>query len=186
MRIGRFSQMFLLLVVSGWGTVWAAPEKSVDASILQQSAKITTQGTVVDAQGEPLIGVSILEVGTTNGTITDIDGKFTLQVTSGATLELSYIGYKTQQLKAVSDLGTIQMSDDTEVLQEVVVTALGIKRERKLWVMPFRKSKENLWLKPVKQTSLMLCLVRFRVYRLFVLVMDLVDLQKFSCVVQTL
>ena len=41
MRIGRFSQMFLLLVVSGWGTVWAAPEKSVDASILQQSAKIT-------------------------------------------------------------------------------------------------------------------------------------------------
>lgn len=131
MRIGRFSQMFLLLVVSGWGTVWAAPEKSVDASILQQSAKITTQGTVVDAQGEPLIGVSILEVGTTNGTITDIDGKFTLQVTSGATLELSYIGYKTQQLKAVSDFGTIQMSDDTEVLQEVVVTALGIKREKK-------------------------------------------------------
>lgn len=131
MRIGRFSQMFLLLVVSGWGTVWAAPEKSVDASILQQSAKITTQGTVVDAQGEPLIGVSILEVGTTNGTITDIDGKFTLQITSGATLELSYIGYKTQQLKAVSDLGTIQMSDDTEVLQEVVVTALGIKREKK-------------------------------------------------------
>lgn len=123
--------MFLLLVVSGWGTVWAAPEKSVDASILQQSAKITTQGTVVDAQGEPLIGVSILEVGTTNGTITDIDGKFTLQVTSGATLELSYIGYKTQQLKAVSDFGTIQMSDDTEVLQEVVVTALGIKREKK-------------------------------------------------------
>ena len=131
MRIGRFSQMFLLLVISGWGTVWAAPEKSVDASILQQSAKITTQGTVIDAQGEPLIGVSILEVGTTNGTITDIDGKFTLQVTSGATLELSYIGYKTQQLKAVSDLGTIQMSDDTEVLQEVVVTALGIKREKK-------------------------------------------------------
>ena len=131
MRIGRFSQMFLLLVVSGWGTVWAAPEKSVDASIQKQSAKITTQGTVVDAQGEPLIGVSILEVGTTNGTITDIDGKFTLQVTSGATLELSYIGYKTQQLKAVSDLGTIQMSDDTEVLQEVVVTALGIKREKK-------------------------------------------------------
>lgn len=123
--------MFLLLVVSGWGTVWAAPEKSVDASILQQSAKITTQGTVIDAQGEPLIGVSILEVGTTNGTITDIDGKFTLQVTSGATLELSYIGYKTQQLKAVSDLGTIQMSDDTEVLQEVVVTALGLKREEK-------------------------------------------------------
>lgn len=82
--------MFLLLVVSGWGTVWAAPEKVSGCIYTTQSAKITTQGTVVDAQGEPLIGVSILEVGTTNGTITDIDGKFTLQVTSGATLELSY------------------------------------------------------------------------------------------------
>ena len=131
MRISRFSQMFLLLMVSGWGTVWAAPEKSLDASISQQSAKITTQGTIVDAQGEPLIGVSILEVGTTNGTITDIDGKFTLQVASGATLEISYIGYKTQQLTATPDFGTIKMSDDTEVLQEVVVTALGIKREKK-------------------------------------------------------
>lgn len=131
MRISRFSQMFLLLMVSGWGTVWAAPEKSLDASISQQSAKITTQGTIVDAQGEPLIGVSILEVGTTNGTITDIDGKFTLQVASGATLEISYIGYKTQQLAATPDFGTIKMSDDTEVLQEVVVTALGIKREKK-------------------------------------------------------
>lgn len=186
MRIGRFSQMFLLLVVSGWGTVWAAPEKSVDASILQQSAKITTQGTVVDAQGEPLIGVSILEVGTTNGTITDIDGKFTLQVTSGATLELSYIGYKTQQLKAVSDLGTIQMSDDTEVLQEVVVTALGIKREKKALGYAMQEVKENLWLRLVKQILPMLCLERFQVCKLFVLVMDLVDLQKFSCVVQTL
>lgn len=131
MRISRFSQMFLLLMVSGWGTVWAAPEKSLDASISRQSAKITTQGTIVDAQGEPLIGVSILEVGTTNGTITDIDGKFTLQVASGATLEISYIGYKTQQLTATPDFGTIKMSDDTEVLQEVVVTALGIKREKK-------------------------------------------------------
>lgn len=131
MRISRFSQMFLLLMVSGWGAAWATPEKVIDASTLQQSAKITTQGTIVDAQGEPLIGVSILEVGTTNGTITDIDGKFTLQVASGATLEISYIGYKTQQLTATPDFGTIKMSDDTEVLQEVVVTALGIKREKK-------------------------------------------------------
>ena len=124
--------MFLLLMVSGWGTVWAAPEKSLDASISQQSAKITTQGTIVDAQGEPLIGVSILEVGTTNGTITDIDGKFTLQVASGATLEISYIGYKTQQLPATPDFGTIKMSDDTEVLQEVVVTGYSTQRKADL------------------------------------------------------
>ncbi len=131
MRIGRFSQMFLLLMASGWGAAWATPAQVMDASTLQQSAKITTQGTIVDSKGEPLIGVSILEVGTTNGTITDIDGKFTLQVASGATLEISYIGYKTQQLTAKPDFGTIKMADDTEVLQEVVVTALGIKREKK-------------------------------------------------------
>lgn len=123
--------MFLLLMASGWGAAWATPAQVMDASTLQQSAKITTQGTIVDTKGEPLIGVSILEVGTTNGTITDIDGKFTLQVASGATLEISYIGYKTQQLTAKPDFGTIKMSDDTEVLQEVVVTALGIKREKK-------------------------------------------------------
>ena len=130
MRIGRFSQMFLLLMATG-GVVWAAPEKSADVSVLQQAATITAQGTIVDATGEPLIGVSVVEVGTTNGTITDIDGKFSLKVAAGATLEISYIGYKNQQLTAAEDLGTIQMSEDTEVLEEVVVTALGIKREKK-------------------------------------------------------
>lgn len=131
MKFSRFSQMFLLLMLAGGGNVWAVPGKATDTFALQQSAKITTQGTIVDAQGEPLIGVSILEVGTTNGAITDVDGKFSLQVATGATLELSYIGYKTQRLTAVPDLGTIKMMDDTEVLQEVVVTALGIKREKK-------------------------------------------------------
>lgn len=131
MRIGRFSQMFLLLMASGWGAAWATPAQVMDASTLQQSAKITTQGTIVDSKGEPLIGVSILEVGTTNGTITDIDGKFTLRVASGATLEISYIGYKTQRVTAKPNMGTLTMADDTEVLDEVVVTALGIKRSEK-------------------------------------------------------
>lgn len=57
--------MFLLLMASGWGAAWATPAQVMDASTLQQSAKITTQGTIVDTKGEPLIGVSILEVGTT-------------------------------------------------------------------------------------------------------------------------
>ncbi|WP_294597421.1 SusC/RagA family TonB-linked outer membrane protein [uncultured Phocaeicola sp.] len=94
-------------------------------------AKVTTTGQVVDAKGEPLIGVSILEVGTTNGTITDIDGNFTLSVNEGATLEISYIGYKTQTLPVRAKLGQIVMKEDTEVLDEVVVTALGIKRSQK-------------------------------------------------------
>ena len=55
-------------------------------------------GVVVDATGEPIIGASVLEIGTTNGTITDVDGNFTIQVPVGAKLEVSYIGYKTQQI----------------------------------------------------------------------------------------
>lgn len=51
-------------------------------------------GVVVDATGEPIIGASVLEIGTTNGTITDVDGNFTIQVPVGAKLEVSYIGYK--------------------------------------------------------------------------------------------
>lgn len=131
MKIKRFSQVFLLMMASGCGTVWAASENAPEVFALQQAGKITVQGTVVDAKGEPLIGVSILEMGTTNGTITDFDGKFTLSVSEGAKLELSYIGYKAQQLAAKADMGVITLSEDTEVLDEVVVTALGIKREKK-------------------------------------------------------
>ena len=95
----------------------------------QQTQTVT--GTVNDAAG-PVIGASVVEKGnTTNGTITDLDGKFTLKVTPGATLVISYIGYKTMEIKAGKKPLNIVMAEDTKVLSEVVVTALGIKRERK-------------------------------------------------------
>jgi len=124
-----------LLIASGHNVALYATESGISVSngSLSSSsvAKVTTTGQVVDAKGEPLIGVSILEVGTTNGTITDIDGNFTLSVNEGATLEISYIGYKTQTLPVRAKLGQIVMKEDTEVLDEVVVTALGIKRSQK-------------------------------------------------------
>ena len=124
-----------MLIASGYNVASYAAESGVSVSngSLSSSsvAKVTTTGQVVDAKGEPLIGVSILEVGTTNGTITDIDGNFTLSVNEGATLEISYIGYKTQTLPVRAKLGQIVMKEDTEVLDEVVVTALGIKRSQK-------------------------------------------------------
>ncbi len=90
-------------------------------------------GTVVDANGEPIIGASILVNGTTNGTITDFDGKFSLEnVPEDATLNVSYIGYKTKTLAAMDPkLSQLVLKEDTEVLEEVVVTALGIKRSEK-------------------------------------------------------
>lgn len=135
MKRSRFSQLLLLLLMtSGSGTVYANANSSLGFNglpVSQQANKITVQGSVVDAKGEPLIGVSILEKGTTNGTITDFDGNFTLSVSKGATLEISYIGYKTLSLTAKPDFGKITMKEDTEVLDEVVVTALGIKRAEK-------------------------------------------------------
>ena len=84
-------------------------------------AQITVQGTVIDAANdEPVIGASILEIGTTNGTITDFDGNFSLNVQSGAKLAISYMGYKTQELDATPQM-YIKLSEDSELLEEVVV-----------------------------------------------------------------
>lgn len=79
-------------------------------------------GTVKDANGEPIIGATVVEKGTTNGTVTDFDGNFVLEATEGTSLEISYIGYKTQQLTADSGKTlSVILNEDTEVLDEVVV-----------------------------------------------------------------
>ena len=92
-------------------------------------AQKTVQGTVVDAaNGEPIIGASILEIGTTNGTITDFDGNFTLNVQSGAKLAISYMGYKTQELDANGSL-SVRLAEDAEVLDEVVVVGYGVVKK---------------------------------------------------------
>ena len=105
----------------------------VHSAVEQQTHTVTgtVTGTVTDATG-PVIGASVIEKGnTTNGTITDLDGKFTLNVAPGATLVISYIGYKTIEIEASKKPLNIVMAEDSKVLNEVVVTALGIKRERK-------------------------------------------------------
>ncbi len=93
---------------------------------------ITVTGNVTDVTGEPLTGVSVIVVGSTMGTSTDIDGNFSLKAEIGSTLKFSYIGYRPVEMK-VSNSNPINlvMEEDTQVLDEVVVTALGIKREEK-------------------------------------------------------
>lgn len=98
------------------------------STIQQQSNKVT--GKVYDALG-PVIGASVVEKGTGNGTITDVDGNFSLNVKPGAILVVSYMGYKPQEVKAGKAPLNITLEEDTKMLSEVVVTALGIKRERK-------------------------------------------------------
>ncbi|MDR1602947.1 MAG: TonB-dependent receptor [Tannerella sp.] len=90
----------------------------------------TVTGVVKDALGETIIGASILEVGTTNGTVTDMDGSFSLRVAENATLNISYVGFMTQ---AVSVRGktalTITLEEDTQSLEEVVVVGYGTARK---------------------------------------------------------
>ena len=132
MKRSKYSQLLWFLLLVPGNAVWASSYNNLDSNDISMSQQsVTTKGTVVDTKGMPLIGVSILEKGTTNGTITDIDGNFTLNTAAGATLEISYIGYKTLSLGVKPNLGQIVMSEDTEVLDEVVVTALGIKRSQK-------------------------------------------------------
>lgn len=101
----------------------------VGATGLAFSQNIIT-GTVEDADG-PLIGASVLVKGTTVGTITDFDGNFSIEAKVGDELEFSYMGYTSQTIKVTGAPIHITMSENTEVLSEVVVTAMGIKRDRK-------------------------------------------------------
>ena len=96
----------------------------------QQVKTKNVSGVIVDTNGEPVIGASVLVKGTTNGTITDMDGKFTINdVPENSTL--SYIGYKTLTLKATDkNLSRLVLHEDTEVLDEVVVVGYGVQRKR--------------------------------------------------------
>ncbi len=98
---------------------------------LAQDANGVVKGTVVDKQGEPLIGVSVKVVGTKEVTVTDIDGNFTIKARPGQELELSYMGYAPLKAKAKVGQMDLTMQEDTQVLSDVVVTALGIKRSEK-------------------------------------------------------
>ena len=98
----------------------------------EESVSKEIQGRVVDEQGEALIGVNVSINGGSGGTITNLNGDFTIRVTKNDFLKVSYIGYTTQMVK-ISDktVYNITMASDTKALDEVVVTALGIKREAK-------------------------------------------------------
>lgn len=121
---GELSKLGLKYAVSG-NKIIVTP---VAAAASAQPKKVT--GKVVDANGEPVIGATIKEQGTANGTITDFDGNFTLDVADNAMLEVSYIGYKSQELKAVAGKTlSVTLREDTEVLDEVVVVGYGTQKK---------------------------------------------------------
>ena len=97
-------------------------------SVMAQTS--TIKGSVTDTSGEPLIGVSVIVEGTSVGTQTNIDGEFSVKAKEGSMLKFSYIGYRTVTMPAAAGMKVV-LEEEATALDEVVVTALGIKREQK-------------------------------------------------------
>ena len=116
-----------LFFTLGIGTSYANNDLSV-SSVTQQKKIVT--GTITDNTGEAVIGANVVEQGTTNGVISDIDGKFSLNVANNATLNISYIGYVAQQV-SVAGKTTVDviLQDDTQALEEVVIVGYGTMRK---------------------------------------------------------
>lgn len=102
------------------------------SAIVQQTKKIT--GNVTNESGQPIIGATVLEKGhTSNGTISDIDGNFTITVPANATLTISYIGYMTQEIKVGYQTSfKIVLKDDTKALDEIIVVGYGSQKKANL------------------------------------------------------
>ena len=101
------------------------------ASLSALAQDVIVSGTVKDATGEPIIGASVVQKGTSNGTVTDFDGHFSFKASQGTPLVISYIGYDTQEAKAGSDM-VIELKENSKELNEVVVTGYTTQRKADL------------------------------------------------------
>lgn len=121
---------FATISIGNVHPAWASETSMLEVA---QQAKKQIKGKVVDATGETVIGANVLEKGTTNGVITDFDGNFVLNVSEGATLEISYIGYVTQTIKITNQTSlNIVLKEDSETLDEVVVVGYGTMKKSDL------------------------------------------------------
>ena len=101
--------------------------------ITQQQQKKQLTGKVIDEAGEPIIGANIIEVGTTNGTVTDLDGNFTLIVADNAEIHISYIGYYEQNISTTGLLNLeVKLIEDTKTLEEIIVVGYGTQKKANL------------------------------------------------------
>lgn len=111
------------------------------------------RGQVIDKKtGEPIIGASVLVKGTTVGTITDADGKFTINASLGSVLKVSFIGFKTVEIQATESM-KIYLTEDTETLEEVVVVGYGIQKKANLSGSVASVDKEQIQNRPIQNVS---------------------------------
>ena len=130
MRKQALFSLMLLFGVVGGGSLTVTPAKAAIA----QAQNIKVQGQVVDQDGQPLIGATVRLKGAQAGTVTDFDGKFTLDVPQNATLLVSYIGFKDREfaVRGRANLGEIQLESDDNVLDQVVVVGYGTQKKADL------------------------------------------------------
>ncbi|MDR3119026.1 MAG: SusC/RagA family TonB-linked outer membrane protein [Mediterranea sp.] len=126
--------MALAIAAFSFGSSVAANEtlSGNTDGVKEQMQSQAISGVVTDNKGELIIGASVLEKGTGNGTITNIDGKYTLNVTRGAVLVISYVGYVSKEVTVgASSVYNVVLEENAQTLDEIVVTAMGIKKEKK-------------------------------------------------------
>lgn len=117
-------------LLKGTGCTYQINDNYIVITPLQKGIVKKVQGTVKDTKGDPIIGATIVEKGTTNGAITDYDGNFVLTIKNGADIEISYIGFKTQTVSPLNEKNIIvTMKEDTEMLDEVVVVGYGMQKK---------------------------------------------------------
>ena len=131
----HFKSVGVILLIGGGSFLTSSPLQAASdmlaSAIVQQTS--TCKGVVKDATGEPVIGASVVVKGTTNGTITSIDGDFALSnVAKGDIIQVSYIGYVTQEIKFNGQPINVTLKEDTEMLEEVVVVGYGVQKKANL------------------------------------------------------
>ena len=133
------------------------PAMNVSASSLQAD-KFKVSGIVKDATGEPVIGASVVEKGTTNGTVTDLDGNFNLTVASNSTIVISFIGYSDQEYRISKDntVLNVNLKEDTEMIDEVVVVGYGVQKKENLTGSVAAVNFKDVASMPVANTANML------------------------------
>ena len=147
--------MLSVLLVGGVKPLFASQITNVHenaALLTNNQQKQTVKGTVKDANGEPIIGASVKVKGSTGGTVTDIDGKFTLDAPAGAELEISSIGYLKQVVKAKANFAIV-LKDDSQTLDELVVVGYGVQKKENLTGAVASMNAEKLATRPVSSLS---------------------------------
>ena len=155
------SLLLAFMAVLGQNQVLAAdgtPPSLTNSAIQQSKVGVTIKGTIVDQNGEPIIGASVVEAGTTNATVTDIDGNFTLKASSAnAVLDVTYVGFTSQQVKAKNGhVDRIVLKENSHSLQELVVVGYGTQKKENLTGSVSAVNGDDIAKRPVANAQVML------------------------------